>query len=128
MLKSPKYLQEWLSNYPDYKDQIKMIRVVLGMTQGQLANKVDRTPRSIRTIENGEAFPRITTLQKIADALHAELHISLIPKKTIPGFLFLPEKISQEAKEFMEHDNTDSALETQSSSYGGNEIEFGEND
>jgi transcriptional regulator with XRE-family HTH domain len=126
MFKSPKYLQEWLYNYPDYKDQIKMIREVLGMTQKQLAKKVDRTPRSIRTVENGEAFPRITTLQKIADALHAELHISLIPKKTIPGFQ--PEKISQEAKEFIEPDKTDSAFETQSSSYGGNEIEFGEND
>ena len=25
MFKSTKYLQEWLSNYPDYKDQIKMM-------------------------------------------------------------------------------------------------------
>ena len=126
MVTSTKDLQEWLSNYRDYKDQIKMLREVLGMTQEQLAQKVDRTPRSIRTIENGEAFPRITTLQKIADALNAELNISLIPKKAIPGFL--TEKINQETKDFMELDNTDSASEMQSSSYERNEIEFGEND
>ncbi len=123
MVTSTKDLQEWLSNYPDYKDQIKMIREVLGMTQEQLAQKVDRTPRSIRTIENGEAFPRITTLQKIADALNAELNISLIPKKAFPGFLI--EKTNQKAKEFMELDNTDSSFEKQSPSYEGTDIEFG---
>ena len=126
MVTSTKDLQKWLSNHPDYKDQIKMIREVLGMTQEQLAQKVDRTPRSIRTIENGEAFPRITTLQKIADALNAELNISLIPKKAIPGFLI--EKTNQEAKEFMEIDNTDSSFEMLSPSYEGTDIEFGEND
>ena len=50
------------------------------MTQGQLGEKVDRTSRAIRQIENGEAFPRISTLQRIADALNADLTISLIPK------------------------------------------------
>jgi transcriptional regulator with XRE-family HTH domain len=73
-------LQKWLGLYPDYKEQIKAIREAAGMTQEQLAHKVDRTPRSIRTIENGEAYPRITTLQRIADALDAELHLFLVPK------------------------------------------------
>lgn len=73
-------LKKWLGLYPDYKEQIKAIREAAGMTQEQLASKVDRTPRSIRTIENGEAYPRITTLQKIADALDAELHLFLVPK------------------------------------------------
>ncbi len=76
-----------LSNCPDYKDQVKIIREALGLTQEQLAKMVDRTTRSIRTIENGEAFPRITTLQKIAEALHADLTISLTPRTQtdIPG-------------------------------------------
>jgi transcriptional regulator with XRE-family HTH domain len=73
-------IPEWLKGYPDYKDQIKVIREALGMTQGFLAKKVDRTPRSIRTIENGEAFPRITTLQRIAEALNSDLKILIIPK------------------------------------------------
>jgi transcriptional regulator with XRE-family HTH domain len=73
-----------LSHHPDYKDQVKIIRESQGLTQEQLAKMVDRTPRSIRTIENGEAFPRISTLQKIAEALNAELKIALI-LKTGPG-------------------------------------------
>lgn len=95
--------REWLTQYPDYKAQVKKIRETLGMTQEQLAKMVDRTPRSIRTIENGEAFPRINTLQKIADALNAELLISLVPKEDIPGFL----KKESEEKEitFPQHED-----------------------
>jgi transcriptional regulator with XRE-family HTH domain len=80
-------IREWLSQNPGYKEQIKAIRESLGLTQEQLARMVDRTPRSIRTIENGEAFPRISTLQSIADALNADLSIFLAPRKGIPSVL-----------------------------------------
>jgi transcriptional regulator with XRE-family HTH domain len=80
-------IQEWFSQNPGYKEQIKAIRESLGLTQEQLASMVDRTPRSIRTIENGEAFPRISTLQSIADALNADLSIFLVPRKGIPPVL-----------------------------------------
>ena len=80
MAKSTRDLLNRLPLYPDYKDQIKILREALGITQEELAKRVDRTPRSIRTIENGEAFPRISTLQRIAQALNAELKISLIPE------------------------------------------------
>ncbi len=92
----------WLDNHPDYKEQIKALRESRGLTQEQLAKKVDRTTRSIRHIENGEAFPRITTLEKIAAALNAELKISLLPMgsapppvkedETIPSQLEAPEE------------------------------------
>jgi transcriptional regulator with XRE-family HTH domain len=72
-------LYEWLSRYPDFREQIKILRRARGMTQDDLAKLVDRTPRSIRMIENGEASPRLTTLQKIAAALNAEIVISLLP-------------------------------------------------
>ncbi|MCX6579853.1 MAG: helix-turn-helix transcriptional regulator [Candidatus Aminicenantes bacterium] len=77
-------IREWLSQYPGYKEQVKGIRESLGLTQEQLAKMVDRTPRAIRTIENGEAFPRISTLQSIAEALNADLNIFLVPRQGIP--------------------------------------------
>jgi transcriptional regulator with XRE-family HTH domain len=80
-------LFDWLSSCPEYRDQIKIIRKTMGLTQEQLAQKIDHTPRSIRTIENGEALPKIATLQKIADALNAELIISLIPQRDISELL-----------------------------------------
>ncbi|MCP5108186.1 MAG: helix-turn-helix transcriptional regulator, partial [bacterium] len=65
------------AGFSDYKAQIKALRVAAGMTQEQLGKMVNRTGRAIRHIENGEAFPRISTLQNIAAALDAELTISL---------------------------------------------------
>ena len=73
-------LREWVNRCPDYKSQVKRIRESLGMTQEQLAALVDRTPRSIRTIENGEAYPRITTLERIAGALNADMILLLVPR------------------------------------------------
>ncbi|MDQ1351216.1 MAG: Helix-turn-helix protein [Acidobacteriota bacterium] len=94
-------IREWLSQYPGYKEQIKGIRESLGMTQEQLARVVDRTPRAIRTIENGEAFPRISTLQGIADALDAELNIFLVPRKGIPLTLNKKEKAKSNQEEII---------------------------
>lgn len=74
-----KTLRAKLASQPDYKDQIKILREAFGMTQEDLAKKVNRTSRSIRNIETGEAFPRISTLQEIARALNAKLKIELIP-------------------------------------------------
>ena len=93
---------EWLGRCSDYREQIKILRKKMGFTQEQLANMTDHTPRSIRTIENGEAFPRITTLQQIADALDAELIISLIPRTGISGFPF--EKMDKAAGDAEEDD------------------------
>jgi len=61
-------LPAWLSNYPDFKDQIKLLRETLGMTQEQLGKMVNRSLRSIQQIESGEANPKISTLYKIATA------------------------------------------------------------
>lgn len=80
-------LFDWLSSCPEYRDQIKIIRKAMGLTQEQLAKKIDHTPRSIRTIENGEALPKIATLQKIAGALNAGLIIALIPERDISELL-----------------------------------------
>jgi transcriptional regulator with XRE-family HTH domain len=98
MVKLTNDLLKKLSNHPDYKDQVRILREFLGLTQEQLAKMVDRTPRSIRTIENGEAFPRISTLHKIAEALNAELKIALIPK-TGPG---IPTEAAGQEEEFVE--------------------------
>jgi DNA-binding XRE family transcriptional regulator len=107
---------DWLVNYPEYKDQIKIIRKALGMTQEQLAKNIDHTPRSIRTIENGEALPKITTLQKIAEALNAELIISLIPEGDISEFL--KEKTDQAGSDF----------EVLSRPYDDSDFQIGETD
>jgi len=107
-------LPEWLSNYPDFKDQIKLLRETLGMTQEQLGKKVNRSIRSIQQIESGEANPRISTLYKIAKALNTELKIALIPRKSI--IKFLDEKATKKAEQLVKLTETSSTLEIQSPS------------
>lgn len=121
-----KDLREWLNSTPGYREQIRMLREAAGMTQEQLAKKVNRTPRSIRTIENGEAFPRITTLQEIAKALNAELSILLIPKSAVTK---IPEKlIEAEEKALPEIEDIDSDSQAQDNDYDASDIKIGETD
>ena len=123
-------LQEWMARYPDYKDQVRILRQSLEMTQAQLAKLVDRTPRSIRMIENGEAYPRVTTLQKLADALNADLIISLVPKTGVSEFFSesstqVEEKLVQ--PEDIDNDR-DSTFEMPAGSISGSDIKIGETD
>lgn len=119
-----------MARYPDYKDQIRILRQSLEQTQAQLAKLVDRTPRSIRMIENGEAYPRVTTLQKIADALNADLIISLVPKTGISEFL--NESSRQLEEKLVQADDTDndrdSTFEMPTGSISGSDIQIGETD
>jgi transcriptional regulator with XRE-family HTH domain len=123
-------LQEWMVRYPDYKAQIRVLRQSLGMTQAQLAKLVERTPRSIRMIENGEAYPRVTTLQKIADALNADLIISLVPKTG--AIEFLNENSTKREEKLVQPEDIDndrdSTLEMPSTSISSSDIQIGETD
>jgi len=112
--KSIDSLPEWLQNYPDFKDQIKVIRETLGMTQDQLSIKVGRSSRSIQQIENGEAMPKITALKKIAEALNTELKISLIPRRNILDLL--EDLANKKAKELINISKASSTLEVQTPS------------
>ncbi|MGB3863728.1 MAG: helix-turn-helix transcriptional regulator [Candidatus Aminicenantaceae bacterium] len=117
-------LPEWLSNYPDFKDQIKLLRETLGMTQEQLGKKVDRSLRSIQQIESGEAKPKISTLYKIAEALNTELRITLIPRENI--IEFLNEKATKKAEQLVKLTETSSALEIQTPSKEERDVQIDE--
>jgi len=112
--RSTNELPEWLASYPDFKDQIKLLRETLGMTQKQLGKLVNRTLRSIQLIESGRVMPRITTLYEIANALNAELKIALIPRQQI--IEFLNEKADKKARQLVSLSTTSSALEIQAPS------------
>ncbi|MFC2164553.1 helix-turn-helix transcriptional regulator [Acidobacteriota bacterium] len=122
--KSVDDLPAWLSNYPDFKDQVKLLRETFGMTQEQLGKKVNRSLRSIQQIESGDAKPKISTLYKIAAALNTELKISLIPRKNI--IEFLNEKATEKAEQLVKLTETSSALEIQAPSQEEREVQIDE--
>jgi len=53
--------------------KMMQIRKKIGMTQAELAEKCQTTQQTIAKIEKGVVDPKISTLQKIADALNCEL-------------------------------------------------------
>jgi putative transcriptional regulator len=53
--------------------KIASVRKQKGITQAQLAHACETTQQQIAKIESGVVDPRLSTLRKIADALHCEL-------------------------------------------------------
>jgi len=113
-LGSVKMMPEWLADYPDLRSQIKLIRETLGMSQAQLGKLTHFSWRHIQRIESGPAHPKISTLEKIANALNAELKIMLIPRQNLTEFL--DAKATQKAKQIVGLSKASSALEIQSPS------------
>jgi transcriptional regulator with XRE-family HTH domain len=113
-LGSVKKVPEWLATYPDFKDQIKLIRETLGMSQEQLARLISCSSRYIQFIESGRAIPRISTLKKIANVLNAELKITIIPRQNLVEFL--DAKATQKAGQIVGLSKASSALEIQTPS------------
>jgi DNA-binding XRE family transcriptional regulator len=61
--------------------QIARLRILRGLTQAQLAEKVGTKQPSIARLENGSSLPSISFLTKLADALDARLEINLLPDR-----------------------------------------------
>ena len=110
-LRSVKELPEWLSTYPNYKDQIKLIRETLGMNQEQLGRLIHRSLNTIQNIESGRAKPKISTLEKLAEAFEAELKIILIPRQDLMEYL--DKKAEQKARQIVNMSIASSSLEIQ---------------
>lgn len=113
-LKSVKDLPDWIATYPDYKDQIKLIRETLGMSQKQLAKLVHRYLNTIQNIESGRVRPKISTLEKLAEVFQAELKIMMIPRQKLMEFL--DQKADQKARQIVNMSKSSSSLEVQTPS------------
>jgi transcriptional regulator with XRE-family HTH domain len=59
--------------------QIARLRILMGITQAQLAEKVGTRQPSIARLENGTRVPSLTFLHKIATALNAKIEVRLVP-------------------------------------------------
>jgi len=82
LLKDPEFGAEYEALEPEYKLAATLIRLRLakGLTQEQLARLLNTKQESIARLESGSSLPSLSTVKKLADALDAELEISLRPK------------------------------------------------
>ncbi len=77
-LQDPEFVAELEKLEPGY--QVARLRIKLGLTQTQLAERVGTKQPSIARLENGEGSPSLSFLEKVAEALGAEIKVQLIPK------------------------------------------------
>jgi len=78
----PKFVAESLELEAGY--QIARLRLLRGMTQAELADIVGTRQPSIARLENGSSMPSLSFLERIAEALDAEVEIKIIPKVLQP--------------------------------------------
>lgn len=63
----------------DIAHQIKDLRDSRGVTQIQLAERTGMRQPAIARVERGEHVPTWRTLERLAEALNAELVVALVP-------------------------------------------------
>lgn len=54
--------------------KIRQLRIERGLSQEELSEKIDISPRHMCTIENGNSFPSIETFIKIAQILEIDIN------------------------------------------------------
>jgi len=68
--------------------KVRDLREARGISQAELAKRMDSTQSAIARLEGGGAEPRLGTLQRVAKALDSELVVDLRPRgehKAAPG-------------------------------------------
>jgi len=73
-----------------------MVRSALGLTQKQLAKRLQTLPRMVGRLEREEVDPRLSTLEKLANALDCKLLIRFVPKQDLKELLYERAKIKAE--------------------------------
>lgn len=61
--------------------QVRHLRQERGLTQIELADRVNTRQSGISRLENMDALPSLSFLSKIAEALEADIEIRLVPKR-----------------------------------------------
>ena len=79
-LKDPEFKKEWDDLEIEYQVQAELIRARLdsNMTQAELAQKSGIRQSNISRIENGNAIPRLDTLEALALAMGKKVKISIL--------------------------------------------------
>lgn len=83
--KNPKYARAFAEMAPEYSVARAVIeaRVLAGLTQEQLAERMETSQSAIARLESGRGRPSTDTLARLAIATGTELTISFTPKAVL---------------------------------------------
>ena len=75
LLKDPEFAEEYEALRPEYELARSLIglRIERGLTQKELAERMNTTQSVISRLESGSANPSLATLKRLADALGARV-------------------------------------------------------
>lgn len=79
-MQDPEFRAAYETLEPAY--QIARLRILRGLTQEQLAEKVGTKQPSIARLESGRSTPTLDFLQRVAEALDAQVEIRIVPRST----------------------------------------------
>ncbi len=111
-IKYKSLLPSWIKESLPFFKQIKLMRETLGMTQDQLAKRVNTSQQAIARFEAGEGgAPTLSTLEAIANALEADMHILITPRQPLKKMV--EDKAEKKAKEIISFSEQSNLLEAQ---------------
>lgn len=79
-MQDPEFRAAYEALEPAY--QIARLRILRGLTQEQLAEKVGTKQPSIARLESGRSTPNLDFLRRVAEALDAQVEIRIVPRST----------------------------------------------
>ena len=90
---------------------LKTIREFLGMTTTQLAKKINVTQPRVINLEKNEKNTKISTMERIADALNCDFVYAFIPRENIDNIIYNQAK--KKALKILSKVQTNMSLENQ---------------
>jgi len=71
------FREAWEASDPAY--QLARLRILRGLTQQQLAERVGTRQPSIARLESGREEPKLGFLRRVAEALGAKVEVRIVP-------------------------------------------------
>lgn len=90
---------------------LRTIREFLGMTTTQLAKKINVTQPRVINLEKNEKNTKISTMERIADALNCDFIYAFIPRENIDDIIY--NQARKKASKILQKVNKNMELENQ---------------
>jgi transcriptional regulator with XRE-family HTH domain len=86
LMQDPEFAAAWYEAEEEFSVAREIIRArtTAGLSQQELAERLNTTQSAVARLESGSHMPSVTTLKRVAEATHSTLRIALIPAENTP--------------------------------------------
>ena len=81
LMKDPAFASAWQEAEEEFSIAREVIRarIAAGLSQQELAERLDTTQSVVARLESGTHAPSVSTLKRVAEATHSKLRIEFVP-------------------------------------------------